>query len=67
MPRLTRAESNASMLELERYLDACCKTAWPMQHKLMEVMRIARFRGFSTDGRVEIDDSCLGGAHRVRR
>jgi hypothetical protein len=53
---LTQSKNNFAALELMRRLGVCCKTAWPVKHKLMEVMR-AREDARQLDGRVELDDA----------
>jgi hypothetical protein len=60
MHLLTQSKNNVSALELKRHLGVCYKTAWLIKHKLMEVMRL-REDARQLDGRVEIDDSYLGG------
>jgi len=60
MHLLTQSKNNVAALELMRHLGVCYKTAWLIKHKLMEVMR-AREDGRELSGRVEIDDSYLGG------
>ncbi len=60
MHLLTQSKNNVSALELKRHLGVCYKTAWLVKHKLMEVMR-QREESRQLDGRVEIDDSYLGG------
>jgi ribosomal protein L37AE/L43A len=60
MHLLTQSKNNVSALELMRHLGVCYKTAWLMKHKIMEVMR-EREDSRQLGGRVEIDDSYLGG------
>ncbi len=60
MHLLTQAKNNVSALELKRHLGVRYKTAWLIEHKLMEVMR-EREESRQLDGRVEIDDAYLGG------
>jgi ribosomal protein L37AE/L43A len=60
MHLLTQSKNNVAALELMRHLGVCYKTAWLIKHKLMEVMRL-REDVRQLDGRVEIDDSYLGG------
>jgi ribosomal protein L37AE/L43A len=60
MHLLTQSKNNVAALELMRHLGVCYKTAWLVKHKLMEAMRL-REDGRQLDGRVEIDDSYLGG------
>ena len=43
-----------------RHLGVCYKIAWLIKHKLMEVMRV-REDDWLLDGRVELDDTYLGG------
>ena len=57
---LTQSKNNVAALELMRHLGVCYKTAWLIKHKLMEVMRV-REDARQLDGRVELDDSYLGG------
>jgi len=60
MHLLTQSKNNVSALELMRHLGVCCKTAWLVKHKLMEVMRL-REDTRQLSGCVEIDDAYLGG------
>jgi hypothetical protein len=60
MHLLTQSKNNVAALELMRHLGVCYKTAWLIKHKLMEVMRV-REDTRQLDGRVELDDSYLGG------
>ena len=61
MHLITQAKNNVSALELKRHLGVSYPTAWMMKHKIMEVMR-QREDSRQLTGRVEIDDSYLGGA-----
>lgn len=61
MHLLTQAKNNVSALELKRHLGVRYKCAWLMKHKLLQVMS-EREESRQLDGRVEIDDSYLGGA-----
>lgn len=54
------AKNNVSALELKRHLDVCYKIAWPVKHKLLEVMT-EREKQRLLEGRGEIDDAYLGG------
>jgi ribosomal protein L37AE/L43A len=60
MHLLTQSKNNVSALELKRHLGVCYKTAWLLKHKLMEVMRL-REDTRQLSGRVEVDDTYLGG------
>jgi hypothetical protein len=60
MHLLTQAKNNVSALELKRHLGVRYKTAWLMKHKLLQVMYV-REEARQLDGRVEIDDTYLGG------
>ena len=57
---LTKAKTNVSALELMRDLGVSYRSAWLVKHKLMETMRL-REESRQLSGRVEIDDSYLGG------
>lgn len=59
---LTQSKNNVSALELMRLIGVCYRTAWRLKHKLLEVM-MEREAARQLDGRVEIDDAYLGGAH----
>jgi transposase-like protein len=60
---LTQAKNNVSALELMRLVGVCYRTAWRLKHKLLETMS-ARESLRQLEGRVEVDDAYLGGAHR---
>jgi transposase-like protein len=60
MHLLTKAKTNISALELMRDLGLSYRSAWLVKHKLMETMR-QREESRKLSGRVEIDDSYLGG------
>jgi hypothetical protein len=60
MHLLTQSKNNVAAREPMRHLGVCCKTAWLVEHKLMEVMRV-REDDRRLDGRVELDDAYLGG------
>jgi hypothetical protein len=60
MHLLTKAKTNVSALELMRDLGLSYRSAWLIKHKLMETMRL-REAPRQLSGRVEIDDSYLGG------
>lgn len=60
MHLLTKAKTNLSTLELMRDLAVSYRSAWLIKHKLMETMRL-REESRQLSGRVEIDDSYLGG------
>ena len=51
-----------SALELKRHVGVSWPTAWVMKHKLLEVM-FEREERRQLTGRVEIDDSYLGGGY----
>lgn len=57
---LTQTKNNVSALELKRHLGVCYRTAWRTKHKIMQVM-CEREDSTILSGRVEIDDSYLGG------
>ena len=63
MHLMTQAKNNVSALELKRHLGASSPTAWLMKHKIMEVMRRCEDSRELT-GRVEIDDTYLGGEYQ---
>jgi hypothetical protein len=60
MHLLSKAKTNVSALELKRDLGLCYRSAWLVKHKLMQVMMLQE-QGRRLSGRVEIDDSYLGG------
>ncbi|TLM99131.1 IS1595 family transposase, partial [bacterium] len=57
---LTQSKNNVSMLELRRMLGVTYKSAWRIKHKLMQVM-CERELSTMLSGRVEVDDTYLGG------
>ena len=57
---LTQNKNNISTLELRRHLGISYPAAWRMKHKLMQVM-YERESETRLSGRVEVDDSYLGG------
>jgi ISXO2-like transposase domain/Transposase zinc-ribbon domain len=57
---LTQTKNNISAMELMRVLGVCYRTSWRLKHKLMQVMREGE-ESTVLSGRVEIDDSYLGG------
>lgn len=57
---LTQTKNNVSALELKRLIGVCYKTAWRVKHKLMQVM-VEQEQNTVLFGRVEVDDSYLGG------
>lgn len=57
---LCQNKSNISILELKRLLGISYPTAWRIKHKLMQVM-FERERTTRLFGRIEVDDSYLGG------
>lgn len=57
---LTQTKNNVSILELRRTLGINYKAAWRVKHKLMQVM-CEREKSTKLSGRVETDDSYLGG------
>jgi transposase-like protein len=60
MHLMTQAKNNVSALELKRHLGVSYPTAWLLKHKIMQVMTL-REDSRQLTGRVEIDDSYLGG------
>ena len=60
MHLMSQAKNNVSALELKRHLGVSYPTAWLLKHKIMEVMTL-READRQLTGRVEIDDSYLGG------
>jgi len=60
MHLMTQAKNNISALELKRHLDVSYPTAWLLKHKIMQVMTL-REQWRQLTGRIEIDDSYLGG------
>jgi hypothetical protein len=63
---LTRSKTGVSSLELARRLGVTRTTAWTLKHKLMQVM-LERDAEARLAGRVEIDDSTLGGRRSGRK
>lgn len=59
---LTQSKNNVSALELMRVVGVCYRTAWRLKHKILEVMA-ERESTRKLEGRVEVDDAYLGGAH----
>lgn len=57
---LTQSKTNVAALELTRHLGVCYRTAWRVQHKLMQAMT-AREASRSLSGLVQIDDAYFGG------
>jgi hypothetical protein len=60
MQLLTQSKNNVSALELMRQLGVCYRSAWLLKHKIMQAMRL-REDSRELGGRVEIDDTYLGG------
>lgn len=60
MHLMTQAKNNVAALELKRHLGVSYPTAWLLKHKIMQVMTL-READRQLTGRVEIDDSYLGG------
>ena len=66
MHLLTQAKNNVAAIELIRHLGVSYKTAWLIKLKLLQIMA----GGESSrvlEGRVEIDDSYLGGERSGKR
>jgi hypothetical protein len=57
---MTQAKNSISALELMRTLSVSYRTAWLVKHKLMETM-FEREKTTKLSGRIEADDSYLGG------
>jgi len=57
---MTQAKNSISALELKRMIGVCYRTAWLVKHKLMETMCV-REKDTKLSGRIEADDSYLGG------
>lgn len=57
---ITQTKNNISAMELMRILGVCYRTSWRLKHKLMQVM-LEREESTVLSGRVEVDDSYLGG------
>ena len=60
MYHLTQSKGGISSIELGRRLGVTQTTAWKIKHKLMQVM-MERDTGKRLAGRIEMDDSYLGG------
>lgn len=60
---LTQSKHGISSIELGRRLGVSHNTAWKIQHKLMQVM-LERDAEHRLEGRIELDDSYLGGQRR---
>lgn len=60
MHLMTHAKNNVSALELKRHLRVSYPTAWLLKQKIMQAMTL-RESDRQLTGRVEIDDSYLGG------
>lgn len=59
---LSQNKNNISILELKRLVGISYPTAWRIKHKLMQVM-LERERTTRLSGRIEVDDSYLGGVN----
>lgn len=59
MQLFTQVQNNVSALERNRQIGVCCRSAWLLKHKVLEVIRVAEV-GRQLTGRVEIDDAYLG-------
>jgi transposase-like protein len=57
-----QAKNGISSLELSRHLGVTCNTAWLVHSKIMRSM-CERDEAYVLQGRVQIDDSYLGGEH----
>jgi hypothetical protein len=57
---LTQCKNGVSALELSRHIGVSYNAAWRIKHKLMQVM-LERGETKRLHGRIEIDDSYLGG------
>lgn len=57
---ISQAKTGLSALSLKRYLGVSYRTAWLVQHKLMEAMS-DRETNYTLTGSVQIDDAYLGG------
>ena len=57
---LTHTKTNVSGLELSRHLGVHSRTAWRLQHKIMQAMTM-RETARQLTGFVQIDDAYLGG------
>lgn len=60
MQLLTQSKNNVAALELMRLLGVSYSSAWLLKHKIMEAQRLAE-EARELRGRVELDDSYLGG------
>lgn len=60
---LTQSKNGIAAMALSRQVDVSYKTAWMMKHKLMQVMKEQEDKD-TLSGRVEIDDSYLGGKNK---
>jgi hypothetical protein len=60
---LTQSKNDVSALELKRLIGVCYRTAWRIEHKVLQVMT-EREAPRKLDGRVEVDDVYLGGELR---
>lgn len=60
---LSQSKNGISALELKRQLGVQYKTAWKIKHKLAQVM-LEKDESFRLSGRIELDDSYLGGERR---
>ena len=58
----TQSTNGVSALELKHHVGVSWPTAWMMKHKLLEVI-FEHEAGRQLTGRVEIDDSYLGGEY----
>jgi len=58
---LSQSKGGISSIELGRRLGVRQPTAWLMKHKLMQAMALREAGRPRLEGRVEIDDACLGG------
>ena len=59
---LTQTKNNVSALELKRLIGVCYRPVWRLKHKLIQVM-CEREESTVPGGRVEVDDTYLGGEH----
>ena len=57
---LTQSKTNVAALELMRHLGVCYRTAWRLNHKVMQAMT-EREAGRQLGGIVLVDDAYLGG------
>lgn len=63
---MTQNKNAVSILELKRQLGVSYKTVWLIKHKLLQTMLLREER-HRLDGRLEIDDSYLGGEKQGKR